>query len=150
MTPPDQQAPDDQTVLITRILEAPRERVFGAWSTPEGLAAWFGPAHAEVPADRVRVELRPGGRLELTMLLAGGREFPLGYDVLEVVEPELIVLRSDPMPGMEEPTIVRVELADHGGKTQLTLTDGPLPAAGRDGAAAGWAAALDQLAAAVG
>lgn len=145
MPTPDLQAPDDRTVLITRVLEAPRARVFQAWASPEGLASWFGPGHAEVPADRVRVDLRPGGRLELTMILAGGREFALGYDVLEVVEPELIVLRSDPMPGMEEPTVVRVELHDHGSKTRLTLTDGPQPAAGRDGAAAGWAAALDKL-----
>ena len=65
------------------------------------------------------------------------------------MEPELLVLRSDPKPevGMPEGTIVRVEFHDHGEKTRMTLSDGPLPAAGRDHAAAGYNAALDKLAA---
>ena len=64
-----------------------------------------------------------------------------------IVEPELIVLRSDPMPevGMHQPTITRVEFIDHGAKTRMTLSDGPYPA-GRDHAEAGWIAALDTLA----
>ena len=66
------------------------------------------------------------------------------------MEPELIVLRSDPMPevGMHEPAITRVELHDHGDKTRMTLTDGPYPA-GREHAEAGWNSAFNQLAARV-
>jgi hypothetical protein len=45
--------------------------------------------------------------------------------------------------GMPDPTVVRVELHDHGAKTRLTLTDGPLPPHGRDGAEAGWRVALE-------
>ena len=58
-----------------------------------------------------------------------GAEFAIGYDILELVEPELIVLRSDPMPemGMHEPTITRVELHDIGGRTRMTLTTAPTP-----------------------
>jgi len=67
------------------------------------------------------------------------------------VEPELTVLRSDPMPeaGMHEPTVVRVEFHDHGDKTRMTLSDGPYPA-GRGHAEAGYHAALDKLATLVG
>ena len=63
----------------------------------------------------------------------GGGEFAIGYEILELVEPELIVLRSDPMPemGMHEPTVVRVEFHDHGAKTRMTLSDGPYPAGAR-------------------
>ena len=41
-----------------------------------------------------------------------GDSFPAGYEIVELVEPELLVLRSDPMPefGMPEPTVTRVEL----------------------------------------
>ena len=46
---------------------------------------------------------------------------------------------------MHEPTIMRVELHDHGGKTRMTLTDGPY-AAGGGHAEAGWNAAFDKLA----
>jgi hypothetical protein len=67
------------------------------------------------------------------------------------VEPELIVLRSDPMPevGMHEPTIVRVEFHDHGAKTRMTFSDSPYPPEGRGHAEAGWSAAFDELAALV-
>jgi hypothetical protein len=47
--------------------------------------------------------------------------------------------------GMDEGTVVRVELDDHGEKSWMTLTCGPLPPAGRDPAEAGWGAALDKL-----
>ena len=138
-----------EQVLITRIFEAPRESVFRAWTDPAELAAWYGPEQFETPRDRIRIDLRVGGRYELTMVRRdGGGEFAIGYDILELVEPELIVLRSDPMPdaGMSEPTIVRVEFHDHGAKTRMTLSDGPLPPEGRRGAEAGYNAALDKLA----
>jgi uncharacterized protein YndB with AHSA1/START domain len=139
----------DQQVLITRIFDAPRAQVFRAWTDPAQVAAWYGPAHMEAPPERVNIDLRVGGRWELTMVPreGDGREFAIGYDILELVEPELIVLRSDPMPGMHEPTVVRVEFHDHGDKTRMTLSDGPLPVAGRGHAEAGYNAALDKLAA---
>ena len=151
MSDSTQAAGTDQEVLITSILDAPRERVFKAWTDPDEVAAWYGPAHMEAPRERVRIDLRVGGRWELTMVQrGGGAEFAIGYEILELVEPELIVLRSDPMPdvGMHEPTILRVEFHDHGAKTRMTLSDGPYPA-GRDHAEAGWTAAFDNLAALV-
>jgi hypothetical protein len=85
---------------------------------------------------------------ELTMVqLDSGAEFAIGYDIIELVQPELIVLRSDPMPemGMHEPTITRIDLHDHGAKTHMTITDGPYPAGGGH-AETGWNAALEKLA----
>lgn len=55
-------------------------------------------------------------------------------------------MRSDAMPGQPDGTVVRVELHDHGGKTRMTLTDGPFPAARRGAAEAGYQGALDKLA----
>lgn len=137
-----------QDVLITRVFEAPREQVFRAWTDPEQVAVWYGPEFFDTPSDRIRIDLRVGGRYELTMVQRdGGGEFAIGYDIVELVEPELIVLRSDPMPelGMGS-TVTRVEFHDHGTKTRMTLTDGPYPQ-GRDHAEAGWTAAFDKLAA---
>jgi uncharacterized protein YndB with AHSA1/START domain len=142
----------DREVLLTRVFDAPRAEVFRAWTDPDQVAAWFGPDAFDTPREKVRIDLRVGGRYELTMVRPDtGAEFPIGYEIVELVEPELLVLRSDPMPeaGMHEATVVRVELHDHGPKTRMTLTDGPLPAAGRDHAEAGWLGALDKLAALV-
>src|SRR5439155_1192201 len=82
--------------------------------------------HMDTPRERIRIDLRVGGRYELTMVQRdGSAEFTIGYEIVELVEPELIVLRSDPMPqvGMHEPTVVRVEFHDHGAKTRMTLSD---------------------------
>jgi uncharacterized protein YndB with AHSA1/START domain len=152
MTDSTPAAAADREVLITRIFDAPRERVFRAWTDPDEVAAWFGPEHFDTPRDRIRIDLRVGGRYELTMVRrGGGSQHAIGYEIIELVEPELIVLRSDPMPeaGMHEPTVVRIELHDHGAKTRMTLSDSPLPPEGRDHAAAGWSAAFDKLAAVV-
>src|SRR5258708_13769119 len=138
----------DQEVLITRIFDAPREQVFKAWTDPDEVAAWYGPEHMDVPREKVRIDLRVGGRWEVTMVQpGGGMEFAIGYEILQLVEPNLTLMPSDPMPeaGMHEPVVVRVELHDHGAKTRMTLSDGPYPPAGRDHAEAGYHASPDQL-----
>jgi uncharacterized protein YndB with AHSA1/START domain len=142
----------DQTVLISRIVDAPRHRVFTAWMNPDDLAAWYGPEHMDAPRERIHIEPRVGGRWELTMVQrSGDGEFAIGYEIVELVEPELIALRSDPMPemGLHQPTIVRVEFHDDGAKTRITLSDGPYPG-GHGHAETGWNAAVDALSAHVG
>ena len=139
------------SVVIERSFDAPVDVVWQMWTVPEHFAAWYGPEHFDTPRERIHIDLRVGGRYELTMVQRdNGAEFAIGYEIVELVEPELIVLRSDPMPemGMHEPTITRVEFNDHGAKTRMTLSDGPYPA-GRDHAEAGWTAAFDDLAALV-
>jgi uncharacterized protein YndB with AHSA1/START domain len=49
----------DQQVLITRIFDAPREQVFRAWTDPDEVAAWFGPAQMETPRDRMTLSDSP-------------------------------------------------------------------------------------------
>jgi uncharacterized protein YndB with AHSA1/START domain len=140
----------DEQVVITRVFDAPRERVFRAWTDPEEVAGWYGPEHFDTPHERIRIDLRVGGRYELAMVRRdGGGEFAIRYEVVELVEPELIVLRSDPMPelGMHQATLTRVELHDVGGRTRMILTDGPYPDSAP--AEAGWDQAFDKLAALV-
>lgn len=140
-------APTAQHVRIDRLFAAPPARVFRAWTDPDELAAWYGPDHVDVPRDKIHIDLRVGGRWELTMLPRGGSRFTIGYDILDLAEPELLVLRSDPMPemGLPEPTLVRVEFHAHDSGTRMILTDGPYPGTGRPPAEAGWNAAFTKL-----
>jgi uncharacterized protein YndB with AHSA1/START domain len=141
----------DSQVHITRVFDAPREEVFRAWTDPDEVAAWSGPEHFDTPREQISIDLRVGGRYEVTMVRRdNGAEFPIGYEIVELVEPELIVLRSEPVPeiGVHEPTFTRVELHDLGGRTRMVLTDGPYPDSGP--AAAGWSSAFDKLSARLG
>jgi uncharacterized protein YndB with AHSA1/START domain len=136
-------------VRITREFDAPIEAVFRAWTDPAELAAWYGPAQFDTPEAMIRIDLRVGGRYELTMVRRDtGEQLPAGYEIVELAEPTRLVLRSDPMPahGMPEPVITRVELTDLGdGRTRMELVDGLYPE-GSGHAEAGWNASFDKLA----
>jgi uncharacterized protein YndB with AHSA1/START domain len=138
-----------QQITITRVFDAPRELVFQAWTDPEHVATWFGPAGFKTPADSVEIDLRVGGRFALKMVQGGsGAEYPVDYEIVELVEPELLVLRSAPMPefGIPLATITRVEFAEQEpGKTRMTLNDGPYPEEMSRNASAGWEGAFDKL-----
>jgi uncharacterized protein YndB with AHSA1/START domain len=135
-------------ITITRVFDAPRELVFNAWTDPNQVAKWFGPAGFETPPDSVQIDLRVGGEFSLRMVKQGaGMEHPVRYEIVELVEPELLVLKSEPMPqvGLLEGTLARIELKEDAGKTRMTLTDGPYPEEGAQGAGAGWEGAFDKL-----
>jgi uncharacterized protein YndB with AHSA1/START domain len=138
----------EQQITITRILDAPRELVFKAWTDPEQVARWFGPEGFDTPRDSVEIELRVGGRFNLRMVRGGsGKEHPVSYEIVEFLEPELLVLKSEPMPefGLQHGTVARIELQEEGGRTRMTLTDGPYTEEGARGAGAGWEGAFDKL-----
>ena len=138
--------PQDQEVVITRVFDVPRQIVFEAWTDAEQVARWWGPNGFHTPPETVEIDLRVGGRYHLTMVQeATGAQFPLRYEIIDLVPPELIVLKSEPMPemGMHEPTITRVELHDDGGRTRMSLTDGPYTVSGH--AEQGWNGAFNKL-----
>jgi len=140
----------DQQVIVTRVFDAPRDVVFRAWTDPEQVAKWFGPEGMDIARDSVVIDARVGGRFELRMVRSEMRfEMGLAYEIVELVEPELLVLHHDAKPelGIPHATVTRVELHDEGGKTRMVLTDGPYPESAH--AEAGWVQAFDKLAALV-
>ncbi len=137
----------NRLVAITRIFDAPRELVFEAWTDPDQVARWFGPEGFRTPPETVQIDLRVGGRYHLAMIQeTTGARFPLRYSIIDLVVPELLVLKSEPMPemGLHEPTITRIELHEDGSRTRMTLTDGPYTVS--EHAEQGWEGAFDKLA----
>jgi uncharacterized protein YndB with AHSA1/START domain len=135
-------------VRITRVFDAPRELVFRAWIDPDQIARWWGPLGWGAPRETVEIEPRAGGRYHVRMVEdATGTAHATRGEILELVEPELIVIRNEPLPeiGLTEHTVTRVELHDEGGKTRLTLTDGPYTGELRDLTEAGWTEQLGKL-----
>lgn len=56
-----------------RTFDAPRQQVFRAWTDPDEVAAWYGPEHVDTPRERIHIDLRVGGRYELTMVQRDSR-----------------------------------------------------------------------------
>lgn len=75
---------------ITRVVAAPRDRVFAAWTVPEDFAAWYG-GDADVPLDRVTMDVTPGGGWSLVIVMPGV-EMPFHGVYREVTAPERLVL----------------------------------------------------------
>lgn len=134
---------------ITRLIDAPVEAVWRAWTQDTG--AWFCPRpwHAEF----VTQELRAGGRSNIVMRGPNGEENRLEGVYLDVVEHERIVSTDAFTAGWHPagPFMVRLDLfADEGGKTRYTAIARHWTKEARDnhaamGFEAGWNAATDQL-----
>ena len=52
----------EQRIAITRIFDAPRELVFRAWTDPDHVAKWYGPAGFDTPRDSVVIDPRVARR----------------------------------------------------------------------------------------
>ena len=91
------------------------------------------PDVAEMFRQRFRREVRDG---TYVVHIANSGEMAL-EQLSGGIEPELIVMRSDPMPeaGMPEGSVVRVEFHDVGDRTRVIVNDGPFPPGGSEHAA---------------
>lgn len=107
-----------RSVIATRVLDAPRERVWRAYTDPEQLAAWWGSPGATIETHEI--EVRPGGVWRSTLHFPqGSYEQKITY--LAVQEPQaLAYLYGDPSEPGHAFTIV--ELADEGATTTVTVT----------------------------
>ena len=75
-------------VTVQREFDAPIERVWAAWTTPEDLRAWWGPTGFSCP--RAEVDIRPGGRIFVTMRAPaewGGSEYHNLWELTAVDAP---------------------------------------------------------------
>ncbi len=147
---------EGRDLILTRMIDAPPEKVFRAWTEPELLRQWFVPAPWTVA--KVESDVRPGGSSVVVMRSPEGAEFPNYGVYLEVVKNERIVFtdayRKAWQPS-EKPfmtVIVTFEKVD--GKTRYTARARHWTVADREaheamGFHVGWAACAEQLAALV-
>jgi uncharacterized protein YndB with AHSA1/START domain len=134
-------------VAITRLIRAPRELVFAAWTDPVHLRQWWGPRL--YPATHIEMDVRPGGRWRHCLTAAaGGRELWQHGVFREVVRPERLVFTfqwdEDGERGLE--TLVTVTFADANGNTRLVFHQAPFQSRNeRDGHEGGWSSSFDRL-----
>ena len=85
----------DRELLLSRIIDAPRERVFAAWT--RHLPEWWGPHGMSTPV--CEMDLRPGGVFRTVMRAPDGTEYPTRGIFVEVAAPERIVFTDAFDPG---------------------------------------------------
>lgn len=79
---------NDRDIVLSRVIRAPRARVFEAWTTPEAMDAWWGPDGFRTTTHEM--DVRPGGTWRFIMHGPDGRDYPNRIDYTEVVKPERI------------------------------------------------------------
>lgn len=83
---------DETDLVLERLLDAPRDRVWKAWTTPEHLKRWWAPRPYETP--ECEMDLRPGGAFYTKMTGPDGFEESGTGCFLEIVEGEKLVWTS--------------------------------------------------------
>lgn len=139
-------------LVITRVLPAPREKVFRAWTEPELLKQWFCPRPWTTPI--IETDVRPGGSSYVLMRGPNGEEFPNRGVYLEVVRNERLVFTDaytkawEPSPKPFMTGILTFE--NEKGQTRYTARVLHWTAADREqhekmGFYEGWGKATDQM-----
>jgi uncharacterized protein YndB with AHSA1/START domain len=146
-------ATEGNDLVLIRIIDAPREAVFEAWTNPDLLKQWFAPSPWTTPV--VETDVRAGGANFMLMRGPDGNEFPNHGVYLEVVKNERLVF-TDAFSKAWEPSAkpfmtVVLTFEDAGGKTKYTARVKHWNQADREahekmGFHQGWAICAEQLA----
>ena len=138
----------ERVIDITRVFDAPRERVWKEWTEPERFADWFGGPDAEVPLATVSMDVTEGGEWRLTMFGGPARqEIRWKGEYREVVAPERLVFTITDQPDADLRHVIIVDLADLGdGRTEMRFQQrGDMPPEQVERAGAGWSTFFDHI-----
>jgi len=133
---------------VERTFDAPAEDVFDAWTNPEVMRRWLS-AGQDWTTPVAEVDLRPGGRIRVSMAQPGGEPvntFEGTY--LEVQRPDHLAFAfdwlGDDATGVT--STVTVEFHERDGRTTVVLTHAGLQTKlSRDNHEDGWRACLENL-----
>jgi uncharacterized protein YndB with AHSA1/START domain len=110
----------NREIVITRLLDAPREMVFDAWTDPQQLVQWWGPRGFSTTIQEI--DVRAGGHWRMVMHGPDGRDYENHIVFIEVARPERLIYKHEPQHGTEPvrfETMVTFEA--QGNKTRVTL-----------------------------
>jgi uncharacterized protein YndB with AHSA1/START domain len=131
---------------LTRVLRAPRERIFSALTDPAELTAWWGPRGFTMP--EIDVDLRVAGRYRFTMQPPDGDLFHLSGEFLDIEAPRRLVSTfrwEEPDPDDRE-TVVTLTLAAVDDGTEVSLSQRGFATEERLALhRTGWTESLDRL-----
>jgi uncharacterized protein YndB with AHSA1/START domain len=141
----------DRALVLTRVLDAPRELVFAAWVDPAQIVRWFGPRNIAAAVEGM--EVRAGGSYRITLRATDtGETYALHGVYREVAPPERLVFswvweEDCPTHVKDVETVVTVMLRALGAKTELVLHHATFDVPSMQASTTrGWTVSLDRLA----
>jgi uncharacterized protein YndB with AHSA1/START domain len=140
------EATAERTVILDRVLAAPPDQVFKAWTDPELLARWFGPEG--FTTSEIVVNPQVGGKWANTMTSPEGKRYESTGELRELVPNERLVIfdegKGEPMLG--HATKITVTFAPSGSGTAMQLVHGVFKTVEmRDECVRGWTSTFNRL-----
>lgn len=112
--------PSDREVRFTRLLDAPRELVWEAWTDPARILEWWGPSGFRTTT--TAFDLSVGGEWRHVMHGPDGTDYPNRTVFREIDPPSLLVYENGwDLPGAPLDFKSVVTFKAEGTKTRLTL-----------------------------
>lgn len=140
--------PAERELVIARLVDAPRDMVYAAWTDPKQAMQWWGPEGLTVVA--LEMDVRPGGKWRKCMRGADGKDYWRKGVYREVVAPERLVftyVSDDPIDAPGRETLVTVSFEERGAKTMMTLRHSGFESKpARDSHARGWGSCIERFA----
>jgi uncharacterized protein YndB with AHSA1/START domain len=110
----------EREIVISRLIAAPRELVFEAFTDEKHISNWWGPDGFRTTT--YEKDVRPGGTWRFTMHGPDGTDYPNKIVYTEVVKPERLVYEhSDDGKTNDHRFLASVTLTEEAGKTRVTL-----------------------------
>jgi len=131
---------------IKRLIRAPRDQVYAAWTDPAQLKEWFGPE--SVQTRNLIADVRVGGEFRWDLTDQEGKEVTISGEYREVEPGKKIVFtwRLEGDEDWKNHSTVTVGFFDREGGTEIRLTHEKLPnEASRDDHTQGWNSVLDKV-----
>jgi uncharacterized protein YndB with AHSA1/START domain len=133
-------------LTLKRRINAPPEKIYAAWTQPENLICWFGPAMVKQETVRADIDARVGGRYRISFDDDRGEHHEVSGTYRELVPHSRLLFSWAWHSTPERESQVTVLLKPDGAGTLLTLHHEQLfDAAARDAHEHGWMGTLDKL-----
>ena len=140
-------AADKVSLEIKRVINAPRDRVYAAWTDPTQMRQWFGPEN--VQTRNLVADARVGGKFQWDLINPEGEEMTVAGEYRELQPGRKVVFSwkwQDDEDWERHESIVTVEFSDYDGGTEVRLIHERLPSnESRDRHSEGWTSLLKKL-----
>lgn len=134
------------SVTLARRIKASPAKVFAAWTDPEKLIRWFGPAQTIDGSVDATLDVREGGRYQISFRTDDGEYHQVGGVYQEVVPNQRLKFSWAWHTMTERESLVTVTVKSDGDGTLLTLLHEQFfDQAAADGHKRGWTGTLDKL-----